>query len=74
MGTVAERSTKSHAHEHKTVEPAGRIPEIDGNEHEHAFEWMEIARVLFVALAALLFGFTSGSRSIDGASSDWPQH
>ena len=43
-----------------------------GEEHQHAFELVEVLRVLFVALAAAeQSGFICGSHSIRSVSLDW---
>ena len=61
MSPVAENPSKSPAPQHSTTQPqdAGHTPEIDHDEHDHkhGFEWLEVARVLFVALAAAAVWF-----------------
>ena len=56
MSPVAEHSSKSPAIQHSAANShvANHKPEIDDHDHdqEHGFEWLDVARVLFVALAA----------------------
>ncbi len=58
---VAERSNRSPALQGSTANPHVRDgkPGIDHDEydHEHGFEWLDAARVLFVALAAAAVWF-----------------
>jgi heavy metal translocating P-type ATPase len=63
MSPVAE-SSKSHAREHANAKPQveAHTPETDRDDreehgHEHGFEWLDVARVLFVALAAAAVWF-----------------
>src|SRR5579871_2498637 len=61
MSSVAEHSSKSSTLQHSA--PNSHVgddkPEIDGHDHdqEHGFEWLDVARVLFVALAAAAVWF-----------------
>ncbi len=61
MSPVAEHSSKSPALQHSAVNshPADHKPEFDhhDHDHEHGFEWLDVARVLFVALAAAAVWF-----------------
>src|SRR5579862_2769502 len=61
MSLVAEHSSKSPALQHSAAisHVAGHKPEIDDHDHdqEHGFEWLDLARVLFVALAAAAVWF-----------------
>src|SRR5579862_7889307 len=61
MSLVAEHSSKSPALQHSAAisHVAGHKPEIDDHDHdqEHGFEWLDMARVLFVALAAAAVWF-----------------
>ncbi len=61
MSPVAEHSSNSPAHQSSTAHPHVRDhkPETDHDEqgHEHGFEWLDVARVLFVALAAAAVWF-----------------
>ena len=58
MGPVAEHSSKPHVRGRAKAKPdAKSAPEIEQTDHqeadhEHGFEWLEVARVAFVALAA----------------------
>ena len=61
MSPVAEHPNKSPADQRVTAHPhvRDRRPETDhdDHDHEHGFEWLEVARVLFVALAAAAVWF-----------------
>lgn len=65
MSPVAGHSSKSLSAEHSVVAHTGapeRAPETnrgdhDEHDHEHGFEWLEAARVVFVALAAAAVWF-----------------
>ncbi len=61
MSSVTEHPSKPHAPEHLTTESQGAsyTSEIDHEEHdhEHGLEWLEVARVVFVALAAAAVWF-----------------
>src|ERR1700758_5110353 len=61
MSPVAEHSSKSPAPQDSAANPhvANRKPEVDHHDHdqEHGFEWVDMARVLFVALAAAAVWF-----------------
>ncbi|MGA8090871.1 MAG: cation-translocating P-type ATPase [Terracidiphilus sp.] len=61
MSPVAEHSSKSPEHQRSTAHPqdADNKPEInhDEHDHEHGFAWLDVARVLFVALAAAAVWF-----------------
>jgi len=64
MNPVAERLSKSHAPEHSMAHSrdADQTHEIDHDDHdeqghEHGFEWLEVARVAFVVLAAAAVWF-----------------
>jgi hypothetical protein len=51
----ADRAEKLRSSDHDDHE--------DGHEHEHALNWGEISRVLFVAAAALGIWFLGGARN-----------
>lgn len=61
MSPVAEHSSKSPALQHSAANShvADHKPELDHHDHdqEHGIEWLEVARVLFVALAAAAVWF-----------------
>jgi heavy metal translocating P-type ATPase len=61
MSPVAEHSNKSPALKHSAANShvAGHKPELDHHDHdqEHGFEWLDVARALFVALAAAAVWF-----------------
>jgi len=61
MSPVAEHSSKSPALQHSAANShvANHKPELDHHDHdqEHGFEWLDVARVLFVALAAAAVWF-----------------
>jgi heavy metal translocating P-type ATPase len=61
MSPVAEPSSKSPAIQHSASQShvADHKPEFDHRDHdeEHGFEWLDVARVLFVALAAAAVWF-----------------
>ncbi len=61
MSPVAEHSSKSPAIQHSAANShaADHKPGIDDHDHdqEHGFEWLDVARVLFVALAAAAVWF-----------------
>src|SRR5579863_4612995 len=56
MNPVAEHSSKSPALQHSAANShiADHNPDHD---HEHGFDWLDLARVLFVALAAAAVWF-----------------
>ena len=64
MSPVAEHSSKPHVLQDAKAKPqtTRHAPEDDlddhhESEHEHGFEWLEVSRVLFVALAAAAVWF-----------------
>ena len=61
MNSVAEHSSNSPALQHSAANShvADHKPEIENPDHdqEHGFEWLDVARVLFVALAAAAVWF-----------------
>src|ERR1700745_2744302 len=61
MIPVAEHSNKSPALKPSAANSriADHKPELDhpDHDHEHGFEWLDVARVLFVALAAAAVWF-----------------
>jgi heavy metal translocating P-type ATPase len=61
MSSVAEHSSKSPALRHSAANShiADHEPELDHHDHdqEHGFEWLDVVRVLFVALAAAAVWF-----------------
>ena len=61
MSSVAEHSRKSPALQHSAANShiADHRPEIDhpDHDHKHGFEWLDLARVLFVGLAAAAVWF-----------------
>src|SRR5579872_6232149 len=61
MSSIAEHSRKSATLQHPPAnsQVADHKPELDHHDHDqvHGFEWLDVARVLFVALAAAAVWF-----------------
>ena len=60
---LKQAAAVSHVDEAEKCPSADHAEHEDGREHEHALNWREISRVLFVAAAATVIWFLGGARN-----------